>query len=213
MTRRRRLKPEEQELWQQVARSTDPLHAGTRHTPVKDGLANDGLGKDGRVTDGPKQRSIAEPQEQPDRISPFEMGARAMPRTQTHVPPKTTSDHLHAAPVRMDAKAFTRLKRGKFVPEARIDLHGMTVDHAHAALNRFILTTQAQGLRLVLVITGKGQRDDPYDPLPQRRGILKTQAPRWMQIPPLSQAILQISEAHRKHGGEGAYYVYLRRRR
>ena len=58
----------------------------------------------------------------------------------------------------MDAKAFARMSRGKLSPEARIDLHGMTLAEAHPELIGFILNAQAQGLRLVLVITGKGKR-------------------------------------------------------
>ena len=113
----------------------------------------------------------------------------------------------------MDAKAFGKMKRGKLVPEGRIDLHGMTLDQAHPALNRFIMTSFSRGLRLVLVITGKGSREDPYDPMPRRRGVLKTQVPLWLKLPPLAQVVLQVTPAHIRHGGEGAYYVYLRRQR
>jgi DNA-nicking Smr family endonuclease len=194
--RRRRLRPEEQELWQQITQTTDPLHNRPRFPSEPDAK--------------PTKR---ETPPQCDPLSPFAMGERAAPRTQTHVFPLTTADHLHAAPLRMDAKAFTRLKRGKLVPEARMDLHGMTVDRAHGALNHFVLNAQAQGMRLVLVITGKGVREDPYDPMPRQRGVLKTQVPQWLRLAPLAQAVLQVSEAHRTHGGEGAYYVYLRRNR
>jgi DNA-nicking Smr family endonuclease len=127
--------------------------------------------------------------------------------------PTTTAEALGKAPLRMDAKAFSKMKQGKLAPEARIDLHGMTMDRAFPVLSQFVLTSQARGLRLVLVITGKGQREDPYDPMPRRRGVLKTQVPQWLRLAPLSQAVLQVVQAHRSHGGEGAYYVYLKRRR
>ena len=67
--------------------------------------------------------------------------------------------------------------------------------------------------RLVLVITGKGRKPHDDNPIPVRHGILKHQVPHWLHSPPLSAVVLQISEAHLKHGGTGAYYVYLRRRR
>ncbi|SMX32299.1 Smr/MutS family protein [Maliponia aquimaris] len=201
MTRRRRLRPEEHELWQQVARSTDPLHPRPKRGDA--------------VMTKPQPLAAEENPTPVPRaaISPFAVGDRALPATETHVFPRTTSDRLHAAPLRMDAKAFTRLKRGKLDPESRIDLHGMTMDRAHGALTHFILNAQASGLRLVLVITGKGLREDPYDPMPRRRGVLKSQVPQWLQMPQLAQGVLQISPAHRRHGGDGAYYVYLRRRR
>ena len=87
------------------------------------------------------------------------------------------------------------------------------MDQAHPALIRFILTSQTRGLRLVLVITGKGANTSPYDPAPVQRGILKRQVPSWLRLAPLAPLVLEVREAHIKHGGAGAYYVYLRRAR
>ncbi|WGW04574.1 Smr/MutS family protein [Tropicibacter oceani] len=193
---RRRVRPEELELWQQIAKSADPLHK--RPKPV--------------VRAKPKKPGKITPPPAPS-IPSFNLGDMAQPHTETHVFPKTTSQRLKSEPVQMDNKSFTRLKRGKLAPEARIDLHGMTLDQAHPALSRFIMTSHARGMRLVLVITGKGSREDPYDPMPHRRGVLKRQVPMWLRQPPISQAVLQVAEAHIKHGGSGAYYVYLRRSR
>lgn len=195
---KRRLKPDEIDLWQQIARSADPLHPG-RKMPVE--------------RPQPKPKSTTQPDTLPDLLPRFSIGQSAKSSGYTPPVPPTTTERLGNDPVQMDAKAFGRMKRGKLVPEDRIDLHGLTVDQAHPALARFILTSQSRGLRLVLVITGKGQREDVYDPMPRRRGVLKSQVPQWLRMPPVSQAILQITEAHQRHGGGGAYYVYLRRRR
>ena len=116
-------------------------------------------------------------------------------------------------PVTMDKRAHAKLKRGKLRPEARIDLHGMTVNRAHGVLTGFILRAHGQGKRLVLVITGKGKRADQHGPIPVRQGVLRHNVPHWLSIPPLSQTVMQVSEAHGRHGGGGAYYVYLRRPR
>ncbi len=201
MTRKRRLRPEERELWDQVARSADPLH------PQKKRKQAEG------ATPPPAKAKPKENGETREPLSPFDVGQSARRKTETLIPPETSSERLRGQPVRMDSKAFTRLKRGKLSPEARIDLHGMTLDRAHGALNRFILQSQGRGLRLVLVITGKGAREDPYDPLPRPRGVLKRQVPMWLQQPPLAQAVLQTAPAHIRHGGDGALYVYLRRAR
>ncbi|GAA4221832.1 DNA-nicking Smr family endonuclease [Sagittula marina] len=196
MTRRRKLHPEEMDLWKQVARSTDPLPDKLKSHPAP--TVDPAMSRPSERKDAPLQS--------------FDLGEKVS-RTETHVFPRTTADRLHNAPVRMDSKAYQRLKRGKLKPDARIDLHGMTLDQAHPTLNRFIMGAQAKGHRLVLVITGKGAPQDPYDPAPRRRGVLKQQVPLWMTMAPLSSAILQVSEAHLKHGGSGAYYVYLRRGR
>lgn len=123
------------------------------------------------------------------------------------------SDELRRAPVAMDRKAFNRMKRGKLQVDARIDLHGLTLAQAHPRLIGFIQTALARGDRLVLVITGKGKSKKDDGPIPQRAGVLKHQVPQWLRGPGLSNAVLQVSEAHQSHGGTGAYYVYLRRKR
>ncbi|WP_415130808.1 Smr/MutS family protein [Paracoccus sp. (in: a-proteobacteria)] len=118
---------------------------------------------------------------------------------------------LHDQPVRMDHKTHRRMSQGKLMPEARLDLHGMTLNMAQPALTGFLLNAQARGLRLVLVITGKGRDAGPDAPLPVRSGALRHNVPHWLHMPPLAGLVLQIRPAHRRHGGDGAYYVYLRR--
>ncbi|WP_306438998.1 Smr/MutS family protein [Litoreibacter roseus] len=113
----------------------------------------------------------------------------------------------------MDKKVFKKMSAGRLSPEARIDLHGMTLDRAHSALTGFIMRANAEGQRLVLVITGKGKRRDEGGPIPVRTGVLRQQVPMWLSQAPLSPLILQVSQASQKHGGLGAYYVYLRRNR
>ncbi len=193
MSRRRTLRPDEQELWQTVARSTNPLHGP-------------GFVPQATVT----QPTITQPAPQPAPIPLFSLGEKARTSTAHRLAP-TLRDHLASAPLQMDAKAFGRMTRGKLAPQARIDLHGMTLAQAHPALIRFILNAQGGGLRLVLVITGKGKRGDDSGPIPQRMGALRHQVPQWLRMQPMAAAVLQVAEAHLKHGGAGAYYVYLRR--
>jgi len=86
---------------------------------------------------------------------------------------------------------------------ARIDLHGMTQDRARAALEAFLARAWADGSRAVLVITGKGVQGD---------GVLKKRVPDWLGAAHLAHIVAGISEAHRRHGGEGALYVALKRK-
>ncbi len=195
---RRRVRPEELELWREVARSTEKLGRRDHFAPI--GPA-------------PRKPDVAPASPAAVPFAPFTLGQNTQNRPEGPLHPRTTVQRLNDAAVQMDKKAHTRLKRGKLVPEARIDLHGMTLEQAHPGLIRFILTQQSQGARLVLVITGKGQREDPYAPMPHRRGVLKQQVPMWLRMAPVAQAVLQVTEAHIRHGGAGAYYVYLRRSR
>ncbi|MBB5721303.1 DNA-nicking Smr family endonuclease [Loktanella ponticola] len=145
-------------------------------------------------------------------IADFMVGAKADPRRPNDVL-KPVGARLTSAPVNMDAKNYGRMTKGKLKPEGRLDLHGMTLAEAHPELVAFVLGAQAVGKRLVLVITGKGKERDEGYAIPVRNGVLRHQVPQWLALPPMSQAILQVTPAHLKHGGQGAYYVYLRRMR
>ena len=92
---------------------------------------------------------------------------------------------------------------------ARI-VHYLGIAHEHQCP---ALRAQAQGKRLVLVITGKGKNTDTGGPIPTRNGVLRHAVPQWLGMAPLSGLVLQITQAHVRHGGGGAYYVYLRRNR
>lgn len=185
MKRRRHLNPEEADLWNSVARTLRPMHSARLPLPQSD----------------PVEPPVAEVKHPATaRLPLFHLGERAAP-AKPQALPQTLS---------MDAKTHTRMTRGKLTPDARIDLHGMTMAQAHPELIRFILNAQSAGHRLVLVITGKGRMT--HDPVPRPIGALRLQVPHWLRLPPLSQAVQQVADAHLKHGGTGALYVYLRRR-
>lgn len=192
--KRRSLAPEELDLWRKVTDRTNRLDLG----PAPAAKADLPTPKPAALRKA-KSAVLGKPQ-----------GKQRIPKNDL-IP--SLPDQLKAAPVQMDQKAFGKLKRGKLKPEGRIDLHGMTLDRAHPALSRFILSAHGQGKRLVLVITGKGKQRDEGGPIPVRHGVLRHQVPQWLSVPPLSQAVLQVTQAHLSHGGGGAYYVYLRRHR
>ncbi len=197
--RRRTLKPEEEQLWHEVARTIRP----TSETA----LAR--LRKPAPMAE-PLVAPLPDPKPQ---FAAFRLGEKVRPlRSAAHIAP-SPAEALAQAPLKMDARKHAKMTRGKLDPEARIDLHGMTLAEAHPELIRFILNAQTAGLRLVLVITGKGKQGADHGPIPQRMGVLRHQVPQWLHVPPLGPAILQVTEAHLKHGGGGAYYVYLRRGR
>ena len=194
--RPRGLNPDEQALWQRVAGSARALHP--EHPR--------------RAEPPAKPAKPAQPAPRPD-LSGFGIGPARGPMTTAINLAPGPEDHLRAQPLRMDRRAHQAMTRGRLRPEGRIDLHGMTLAQAHPALIRFILSSQSAGLRLVLVITGKGRRGDDDGPIPQRVGALRHQLPHWLSQPPLSGVTLQTTPAHARHGGAGAFYIYLRRAR
>ena len=191
---RRKLKSDEVELWEQVAKSATPLRLSQHVKSV--------------VKPKPK---VNPKKKEKFELNKFEIGANATQKSVKNDLKPSTSSVLESAPVQMDYKSFKKMKRGKSAPEATLDLHGMTVARAHAALIHFLMTSYSKNMRLVLVITGKGNFHKDTGPIPRQVGILRHQVPQWLRTPPLRDKILQVSEAHGKHGGSGAYYVYLRK--
>ena len=107
-----------------------------------------------------------------------------------------------------------RLGRGRIAIDGRLDLHGMRQDEAYAALTRFLAARLARGDRTVLVITGKGLKKVNGDPTSiVERGVLRTMLPIWLSSPELIPLVAGWDQAAQAHGGEGAWYVRLRRER
>ena len=186
----RRLRPDEEALWRRVASHATPLHP---HRPEPQSQP---------PASWPRHAPPAK-HDPPQPVLPFRIGEAAAPD------PAPRPFAGRPPPLRLDRRTQKDLSRGKRTPDASIDLHGMTLAQAHAALTRFVLASFATRRRLILVITGKGQRgDEPWD---TPRGLLRRQVPDWLASPPLGSVVQEVLPAHRSHGGSGAYYVVLRR--
>lgn len=195
MKKPRHLSNEERDLWDKVARTADPISKPSiAAKPKPEVLAKKDIPVDPRIP-------VA-----------FRVGQK-VDHSADHDLLPSIREQISGSALAMDKKAFGKMRRGKFQPEARLDLHGMTLERAHPALIGFILSSHSAGRRLVLVITGKGKHREGSGPIPNRLGVLRHQVPQWLRLAPLAPLVLQVSEAHVKHGGHGAYYVYLRRSR
>jgi DNA-nicking Smr family endonuclease len=113
-----------------------------------------------------------------------------------------------AAPA-FDRGIEEKLKKGKLPAEARLDLHGMTQEEAHRALQRFIPSAAKAGTRTLLIITGKGKTADGKT----GGGVLKRMVPLWLQETSLRGYIIALSTAPVKDGGSGALYVRLKKKK
>lgn len=97
-------------------------------------------------------------------------------------------------------------------PEMSIDLHGHNLTTAHLQLNRALAGALAQGVRTLLVVTGKPrQRNDNSSH--SQRGAIRAEIGHWLQTSPHADAIASVRVAHPRHGGDGALYVILRRKK
>ena len=186
--KKRDLSDDEKQLWKEFSKSTKPLPHQDQKT---------------QETRSEKKKRINSANLK-DQEKYF-MGVQKTP---------ALVDKTPALPIlSMDSKLHTKMRQGKIRPEAKLDLHGLNLAQAQPILKKFVLDAHDRGLRLILIITGKGRNSEDYDVIPKRKGVLKATVPNWLSMEPLSSKILQITNAHVKHGGDGAFYVYLRRKR
>jgi len=181
---KRPLKPEEMRVWGLVAATVHPLPG--RETP----------------------KAPAESFPPPSGEGPAVVGRAASgagPGRDFPTRPSLRSGHPpHEGEGRgIEPRRKHRIARERDPIGARLDLHGLDQDRARAVLDGFLRRAWDEGYRAVLVITGKGVQGD---------GVLKRRVPEWLAAPQLAPIVAGISEAHRKHGGEGALYVALKRK-
>jgi DNA-nicking Smr family endonuclease len=131
----------------------------------------------------------------------------AMPAYQSPQTPGTTPVGV------IEPKLRKRLGRGRVAIDGTLDLHGMRQDEAYAALSRYLSARSARGDRTILVITGKGLKKVNGDPTTiVERGVLRTMLPIWLSSPEFLPLVAGWDQSAQGHGGEGAWYVRLRRR-
>ena len=121
----------------------------------------------------------------------------------TSVPEVTADDH------NFDRDTARALGRGKLVPQASLDLHGMTLATAERAVAKFLDAAVTQDLRIILVVTGKGARLEGGRML---GGRIRAEFVGWLNRSDNRSRVRGVRPAHPRHGGGGAFYVLLRRR-
>jgi DNA-nicking Smr family endonuclease len=190
MTRRRGrpLDPEEEALWATVKQSVRPLRPEPKKAPPPPPALTDAAAK----------------------VRPA-MSTAMMPSYSPPAPAaKPAIPSLHP----LGKRERKQLTRGLLGIDGRLDLHGLRQDEAHARLRGFLAHAQAAGWRLVLVITGKGAAGGGYRMPPEsERGVLRRVVPLWLSLPEFRVHILGYEDAHLTHGGGGALYVRIRKRK
>ncbi len=174
----RGLAPEDDALWDAVKKTVRPLRKPRTPKEAPPGPPH---------PPAPKPRPEAAKRSAPDLPAP--------PRTEPPAPPPLAT---------LDRRTRSRVARGRIEIDARLDLHGLTLERARTRLRGFLAQSQARGHALVLVITGKGTSG---------RGALRYEAPHWLASPELRPLVIGFEEASKHHGGSGALYVRIRRAR
>ena len=179
---RRKLSSEERDLWNKVARTARPL-PGRKAEKLE--------APDENFAEMMSPKAPAPTKAEPPRAGVSPLALRQ---------PKEPRHHPLERPVKR------KLASGRIGIDARIDLHGLFQDEAHALLLSFLRRAHERGHRHILVITGKGASLGSD-------GVLKRTVPLWFSLPDFRPLISSYETAARQHGGEGALYVRLARRK
>lgn len=204
---RRRPTPEELELFGRVVSDAEPLKPRKRRRRAA-----------AAAPEPEPPAPPAEPETPPARRRGRVPASAPAPAPSPPPPaaPTALSDHAHGAAPGIDRRTQLRLKRGQIPIEARVDLHGLSRERAHAGLNAFLARQAAQGRRCVLVITGKGRPDwqrPDWGSEEREIGVIRRALPGWLRDHPNKDRVLAFAPAQPQDGGAGAWYVLLRRRR
>lgn len=189
----RRLTADERAMWAQVAKTVTPLVApriGEGDQPQAGGGA-------------PAVEAPLPPPELPKKV-------------RGRVPPPLPIQPVPAKPVlasaQLDGSWDRRIAKGTLAPDFSLDLHGSSLDQAYSRLMHGLVQAKAMGARVVLVVTGKARPVDAADRA-SARGAIRAKIADWLAASEHAADIVAIRGAHRRHGGPGALYVVLRKRR
>ena len=153
----------------------------------------------------PLEPRAAEP-EAPPPPDPVEKGAP--PRRPAAPPPAAKAKPGPGST--LDGSWDRRLSRGLVSPDVTVDLHGHNLATAHSLLDRRLEQAIAAGARLLLLITGKPPSDERR---PAARGAIRAAVGDWLAASRHAGDIAAVRNAHSRHGGQGALYIVLRRKR
>ncbi|MEM7665151.1 MAG: Smr/MutS family protein [Pseudomonadota bacterium] len=194
MTVPRGLTSEEQAAWARLAQSVTPMEGrsapGLPSTKVDAALVK------------PEPKPLRPRQKKPTP------GA-SKPCTQRLAPPSPPRRMFSSE---LDSHWNRKLKAGQVTPDYTLDLHGHTLDSAYTRITSGLDQARAMDARVVLVIAGRSRPVDPAD-RGEKRGAIRAKLLDWIAASHHADAVSAVRKAHIRHGGEGALYLVLKRRR
>lgn len=200
MKRRRALTPREKRMWERVAktvRQTENRHPEPPSAPETNPLPEDNVSREIHPVPSPYKRSRAEREDLEKLLSEH---PKPDPK---HNNSKGQTKERKRSGEPADRGNERKVRRGKIETGPVLDLHGHTQDSAKSALFRFVSFHRSTGESSVLVITGKGRAGG---------GIIRTRFIDWISESEFRLHVSGYSRAHQRHGGDGAFYLFLRKK-
>lgn len=185
---RRRLSQDEQALWTALTRTVRPIRPGARAVSL------------------PATPSMEQLIDAPVMSGTGKTGLTSAPSRTLAAPPARTPAAI------LDSGWERRIRSGTISPDMSIDLHGHTLSMAHARLNQAIAHALSRDVRVLLVVTGKPPKNAGTGGA-SRRGAIRGEIGHWLETSPYADRIASVRIAHPRHGGDGAIYLILRRKK
>ena len=201
MRRDRGLSGAERDLWNRVTASVKPLSRSLKSIPPAKPASGATAAKP-----KPARPAMSKPA---SKAQPLPHPGAAVQRSPAK---RAKSADL---PYEINRSETRRAHRRPDALQGRLDLHGMTQREAHGALLNFLKAQHAAGARCVLVITGKGGPLKTGAEIAHRegRGVLRARFREWLHEPAFRALVAACDTAHQRHGGSGAFYVWLKKKR
>ncbi|MDO8290767.1 MAG: Smr/MutS family protein [Parvibaculum sp.] len=209
----RTLSADERQLWRKVVSDARPLSGGQIVAEPELMLSHSLASETSDEVDSiVRKKNISKPKP----LSSIPRARRNSELLAAHQAPSVEPPPLSG----LDRRTAQKLSRGQIEADARIDLHGLRQDEAEATLYRFVSRSRHEGLRCVLVITGKGESPFARHTLhsvhfhsgSDHSGILRSALPNWLSSTRFRTEVAGFQPAHPRHGGGGAFYIWLRKR-
>lgn len=188
----RGLTPEEAELWKRVAATVTPMRG--RRAPAA------------KIASSAPDAPVPPP-------PPASRPRRGRPAPPPAAPAPVKPAVRPLADRTLDGGWDRKLSGGVVAPDFTLDLHGHTLDSAHARLDHGITQALAQQARVLLLITGKARPSDDHASRGERRGAIRAKVLDWLALGAHASKIAAVRPAHPRHGGAGALYIVLKRAR
>ncbi len=195
----RGLSDEESDAWARVAASVTPLH----NSPSSGAKAQR---EDGASAAKPApSRAALLDRPVPVKSAPKQIVAVRSPPVAP--PPRSGQDRSG-----LDGHWERKLRAGSLSPDFTLDLHEHSLDAAYNRVLGGIDIARETGARVILIIAGRERPTHAADRA-EKRGAIRAKLLDWLAASRHASAIAAIRKAHRRHGGEGALYVILKRDR
>ena len=165
----------------------------------------------GQVTPIKKSNRVIKPIPKKNTLSTKKTNLTKQPNKEVQ---KNTSNKTYLKNLSIEKTPINKqLKKGKIPIDKKVDFHGLSLNESKEIFIKTINECFFKGQRCILFVTGKGMINKNYDDNEKKLfyGKIRNDFTNWVNIEGVKRKILNMQKADIKHGGDGAFFIYLRK--